>query len=667
MAKKKKQTGIDRDEFLGIIKDRFNRSKDATEQSYRDMVDDLHFLNGDQWDTSIEEDRRLDGRPCLTINKLPTFIDQIVGDQRMNRPGIKIKPVDSGADKETAEVIQGLIKNIEVQSDAAIAYDTAFDGAVSCGFGVFRISSEYVDDNSFDQELRILPITNQFSAYFDPDAQKWNKEDGDFWILTEMMERKSFLEKFPDASTSSFQSGRDDDWGNEEKVRVAEYFYKEHSTEKLFLVEDVVEGQQMVINSLSEIDEDLFNIVKERDVEKTKIMWVRVTDTEILEGPKELKGQYIPIVPVFGKNVNIENQVNYRGAVRNAKDPQRLYNYNRSASAELISLAPKAPYLLTPKQVANHEKEWTISNKRNFTYLLYNPDPMAKGIPQRQNASPISAGIQQEVMVSDQELHDTTGLQRSSLGKQGNEKSGKAIMARQKEGDIGSYQFTDNLIRAMTHCGRILVDLIPIYYDTARVIRILQEDGEDRPVAVNQMPQREGERLYDLSTGKYDVVVTVGPSFTTQRQEAVTSMMEFLQYVPDAGPIIADLVAKNMDWPGADQIEKRLKKMLPPGVAEEEGGGGQQQPNPQQQQEQQQMQMQQQQAAQQMAKEETLSELEINIKEEELKQSQQKTRQENLKVDKISADIDLTKTKTEEIEFKVAGAIADRRATGQVQ
>ena len=646
MAKKKKQAGIDQDEFLGIIKDRFNRSKDATEQSYRDMVDDLHFLNGDQWDSSIEEDRRLDGRPCLTINKLPTFIDQIVGDQRMNRPGIKIKPVDSGADKETAEVIQGLIKNIEVQSDAAIAYDTAFDGAVSCGYGAFRISSEYVNDESFDQELRILPITNQFSAYFDPDAQRWNKEDGDFWILTEMMERKAFQVKFPDAKASSFESGRDDDWGNEEKIRVAEYFYKERRTEKLFLVEDVIEGNQKLVNSLSEIDEDFFNVLKEREVEKTRIMWARITDIEVLEGPKELKGQYIPIVPVFGKNVNIENQVNYRGAVRNAKDPQRLYNYNRSASAELISLAPKSPYLLTPKQVANHEKEWTISNKRNFTYLLYNPDPLAKGIPQRQNANPVSSGIQQEIMISDQELHDTTGLQRSSLGKQGNEKSGKAIMARQKEGDVGSYQFTDNLIRAMTHCGRILVDLIPIYYDTARVVRILQEDGADRPVAINQMPQQQGERLYDLSTGKYDVVVTVGPSFTTQRQEAVTSMMEFLQYVPDAGPIIADLVAKNMDWPGADQIEKRLRKMLPPGVAEEENGQPQQPPQPQGP------------SPEEQAMNEIMMELQVKKEEAILEQ-------EKLKGGKLKAEIDKIEAQTFEIEHSIAQDLTDR--TNMVQ
>jgi hypothetical protein len=573
----------------------------------------------------------------------------------MNRPQIKIRPVDSGSDRQTAEVIQGLIKNIEVQSDANIAYDTAFDGAVSCGFGAFRISSEYVEDTSFDQELRILPIMNQFSVYYDPDAQKWNKEDGEFWIITELMSRKGFEKKFPDADLNTFDADRDDSWGSHDEIRVAEYFYKDWYTGTLRLYKNVVteEERKTIDETLDELEG--WEEIRKRDVETFRIMWARVTGSQILEGPEERPGKHFPIIPIFGKNINIENKINYRGAVRNSKDSQRLYNYNRSASAELLSLAPKAPYLLTPTQVQNHEAEWKLSNKRNFTYLLYNPDGRAKGIPQRQPPNPVSTGIQQEVLVSDQELHDTTGLQRSALGKQGNEKSGKAIMARQKEGDVGNYQFTDNLIRAMTHLGRILVDLIPIYYDTPRVVRIFQEDGKDIPVMVNQ-PNESGQ-IYDLTTGRYDVTVNVGPSFTTQRQEAASSMIEFLQYVPDAAPMIADLVAKNMDWPGAEQIEKRLKTMLPPQVlAAEESQPGQQQPGQQQQEQQQDplQQMQMEAQAKKMAAEETIAEMEVQLKQIELSKKEAELDQIDLENIEIATGITVQKF---EMAQKIIGEV----------
>jgi hypothetical protein len=280
-------------------------------------------------------------------------------------------------------------------------------------------------------------------------------------------------------------------------------------------------------------------------------------------------------VSVFGKELNIEGKTIYRGVTRHAKDPQRLYNYARSTSAETMALAPRAPYLVSAKMINNYKTYWDNAHKKNFPYLPFEADPNLQGvIPQRTTPIQANTGIQQEVIVADQEIHDTTGLQQASLGQKSNEKSGRAIMARQREGDVANYAYYDNLARALKYCGKVILDLIPRIYDTPRVLRILGEDDSEQFVPVNQPVQnKQGmERIFDLTTGKYDVVVTIGPSYSTQREEAADSMLQFLQAFPQAAPLIGDLVAKNMDWPGAAEIEKRLKALLPPQVLGAEGG-----------------------------------------------------------------------------------------------
>ena len=602
---------VNETDLLNRIKDRFNRSTTFSEAQYREMVEDLEFLNGEQWDAQLKADRADDNRPCLTINKLPTFVDQVVGDQRMNRPSIKIKPVDGGADKDTADILSGLIKNIEIQSNAAYAYDTAFDGAASCGFGAFRILTDYIDDESFEQEIKIVSVDNQFTAYFDPDAKEWDKADAEYLILTEMMSRKLFEFKYPDADISSFDAHRDDlrDWSAGDEIRVAEYYEKVWEDIKLYMVQVVGEQQPRVVQNLQFLKDAgvPYKVIKERESKKYTIRWYRVTGTEIIEGPIDYPGRYFPVIPVFGKKTNIEGRKIYRGIVRHAKDSQRLYNYNRSMGAEHISLAPKAPFLATPIQLEGHEKQWEKANIKNFPFLYFNPDPQQPGAPQRQFGPSVSTGIQNEIMVSDQEMHDTTGLQRSSLGKQSNEKSGKAIIARQREGDVGSYDFTNSFIMALQHAGKVILDLIPKIYDTERVIRIIGDDGEESMIPINQRIEAI-DRAFDFSVGRYDVVISTGPSFTTQREQARAEMIEFLQYYPQAGPMVGDLIANSMDWPNTEKWAERLK---PPGT---------EQPTPQEQ------------AEMEIVKEAQLRKLQAEV--DELEKKAEKIELENIKLAK---------------------------------
>lgn len=572
------------DDIIREIRARFREAETHTEDQYRDCVDDLNFLNGDQWPRDLKADRESDGRPCLVINKMPTFSDQVSGDIRQNTPTIKVKPVDSDADPDVAEIYTGLIRNIEVQSSAGVAYDTAGESAVNCGIGAFRIVTEYADDGVFDQDIRIKRVKNPLTIYWDPMAQEFDKCDAKYAIITEKMDREEYKKQYPKASVQEFQASRDknDAWSGEEKsIRIAEYFRKEPARKKLYLLQDPGTGEQYVRNEKIEG----FDVIKERDIESHKIEWFKTNGHEILEGPTEFPSYYIPIVMVYGKELNIEDESIYRGVIRHAKDPQRLYNYSRSTNAEVVSLAPKSPWIVTAKNIGAYKTMWDQAHKRNYPYLPFKPDPKnPQFVPQRQPPIPQNTGLQTEILISDQEIHDTTGLQLASLGKESNEKSGKAIQARQREGDTANFAYYDNLARALTYAGKVIVDMIPRIYDTARIIRILGEGDEDKFVPVNQpveIPQPGGgvmERVFDLTTGKYDVTVTIGPSYQTQREEAADNIMAFITAVPQAGVLLGDLIAKYQDWPGAQEIEKRLKTMLPPGLADDGNGQGPEQP-----------------------------------------------------------------------------------------
>lgn len=561
------------EKLITEIRDRFKEAYEAEDPQNEIMLDDLHFLEGDQWPASLKAEREAEGRPCLVINKLPTFCDQVSGDIRQNTPSIKVKPVDDKSDPDTAEVFNGIIRNIQVMSNADIAYDTAVEAAVACGKGAFRIVTDYSDDDVFDQDIKIKRIKNAMTIYWDPASQEWDKSDARYCFITERIPRDEFKTLYPDAQIRDAEGGKDTDlnWSMDKSVRVAEYFKKISVEKKLILSRDPMTGEQ----TTGEEVQEGWEVVKERTVATNKIHWYKTNGAEILE-EEQWVGKYIPIVMVYGKETNIEGKTVYKGVIRHAKDPQRLYNYYRSTGAEVTSLAPKSPYLVTQKMIGNYQRLWDQAHKRNYPYLPFDIDPSMPAFPQRADPIHVNTGIQSEVLVADQELHDTTGLQLASLGKKSNELSGRAIMARQREGDVANFAYYDNLVRALIYAGRILIDLIPKIYDTPRITRLLNEDGSDRFVNVNQPflnPKTGKIAIYDLTVGKYDVVVSIGPSYNTQREETADNMMKFVQAMPNVTPLIADLLVKSFDWPGAEDISKRLRKALPPGLAEDENGG----------------------------------------------------------------------------------------------
>lgn len=536
-----------------------------------------------QWDAKVRAQRELDGRPCLTVPRLGPVIRQVVNDSRQNKPSIKVHPADDNADPETAEVMSGLIRNIEYTSDADVAYDTAVDNAVTGGWGYIRVNTRYATDDTFDQDLVIDRVANPLVVYGDPYSTAADSSDWNVALVLEAMSKKAFERKYKgsepvDWKTGAY-SGLGRPWMDDDRVIVCEFWKREEIKKQVVALSngEIIEAGEYEDNRDAMEAEGLTIVGKPREVSSYKVTEHILTGAEVLE-TIAWEGKYIPITPVYGEEVWVEGKRYLKSLIGDATDAQRMLNYWRSASTELVALAPKAPWIGAVGQF-NTDPNWQTANTENHSYLEYDNVPGA-GAPQRQPFAGVPAGALQEALNASDDIKSITGIYDASLGARSNETSGKAIRARQMEGDISTYHFIDNLSRAIRHVGRILIDLIPKVYPEGRVIRILGEDGQPKTVKLGEptpatdpdgAPQTDDDgqaisRIYSLGLGKYDLTVTSGPSFTTRREEAAAQMIDLIQAYPAAAPLIGDLLAKNLDWPGADEVARRLKAMLPPQI-----------------------------------------------------------------------------------------------------
>ena len=575
MAKKTAEKEVDP---LKEARDRFAKAVQYWDDDRQSAIDDIKFRAGDQWPESVKTQRDNEKRPCLTVDKLNQYVRQIVNDGRQNRPSIKVRPVDSGADIATAEVFQGIVKHIEDRSNADAAYDTALDSAATCGFGYFRALTQYVGDETFNQDIIIKRIRNPLSVVIDPMCQEADGSDMKYAFVIDQMEKEDFEAQYPDLVPEDWKVDSSDgtEWF-EETVRIAEYWWVEEEDRKLHKTADgfVISDEDMPeMKARGYIPQ----IIETRVIPKRTVKWCKMTGKDYIEEPKVWAGKWIPIFVVWGNEIDIEGKAGHFGIIRPAKDPQRLYNYSRSAFAERVALTPKAPWVAAEGQVEQYSDEWATANTENHSVLRYTPTSL-NGTPipppQRQSAADIPAGFAQDMQLSEHDIQAAIGMYAASLGAPSNERSGKAIMARQREGDVGTFHYHDNLNRAIRHCGRVLVDLIPKIYDTERVVRILGYDGTPSEAQINpNLPtasQKVGLQMaYNLGVGTYDVSISTGPSYNTLRQEASESMVEMVQANPNLMGIIGDLMVKNMDWPGAEEISERLKLTLPPEIQQAE-------------------------------------------------------------------------------------------------
>ncbi len=595
MAKPKK--GSEDGDLLRAALDDFQTCQDAENENRSTALLDIQFSRlGLQWPNDIMVQRQIEGRPCLTINKLPTFIRQVVNDARQNKPSIKVHAADSGADPATADLINGLIRNIEYTSNADTAYDTATECAVTGGFGYIRVGMDYAYDDAFDMDICIKRVSNPFSIYGDPNSREADSSDWDKAFVVDQLSKEQFQAQWGDKAQvdwdDSVWNEVGNTWRNGDYTTVAEYWTREEIDRPIVLLSDgsVQDAKDMQSDTMQLLlQTGQVKVVRERMAKSCKVTQRFMSGAEILE-TRDWPGRYIPIVPVYGDEFDVEGKRYFRSLIHNAIDAQRMFNYWRTASTELVALAPKVPFIGEEGAFDVDIHRWNTANTKSHPFLEYSK---GKQPPQRQPLDMgTAAGALQEALNASDDMKSIIGLFDASLGARSNETSGRAIMARQREGDVSTFHFIDNMSRAIRHTGRILIDLIPKVYSGERIIRVIGEDGTQQTKPINQQYQMQDPKtgqpmqqpvmgqngqpmtdqtgnplmqpimaLHDLTAGKYDLTVETGPSYTTQREEFVAAATELIRANPAIAPAVGPELVKSMDFPNADKIAQKLEEM----------------------------------------------------------------------------------------------------------
>lgn len=591
------------DDFLTLAKKRFRLASEAENRVREAALADLKFYLGEQWPADIMNDRLTNGRPCLTINRLPPIAKQVINMQRQAKPSIVINPVGDGADVEDAEILQGLCRHIEVASNADVAYDTAFEHMVIGGFGYFRILTDYVatgsnfdlnDPSVFDQEIRIGWVPDQFTVYMDPNCREPDRSDAQWAFVVADYTPEAYREEFGEEAMTSlgdFRSVGDGerDWFHGGHIRIAEYYW---ITKEKRRVVRLTDGRNVFEDEMA--DDDAIELRDgepvSRIVQVPTVHWCKLNARQKLK-ERVVPGDYIPIIPVLGDQFIVDGELRLIGMVRNAKDGQRFYNYAQTGIVEQISLASKNQWKADEEAIEGYEQDYAESNRKNVAVLKYR----SRGVGGREIAAPLREAFEPPIQAltqllaqSDNNIKASIGIYDASLGQRGPDESGKAILARKTEGDEATFHLTDNLTRAIKYAAKVILSMRPAIYDNARMQRIVNPDGSHRVVPINQHYVQMGEGKYqtlsdpgqdvggrqvkyhDMTSGRYDVTIAVGPSYQSRRQEFVASVMTLVQAAPQLLGFVGDLLVRSMDWPGANEIADRLKKMLPPQLQQDD-------------------------------------------------------------------------------------------------
>lgn len=552
------------DDILQEARERFAEAEDAWSELKTQAEDDLRFGRlGEQWPKDIASQRQTAARPCMTINKMPSNIRQVVNDGRQNRPSIKARPADSGADVATAEVMSGLIRHIESISDADVAYDTALDNAASAGLGFIEVDVDYATDDSFDLEIKINAVPNPLAVLWDAHTEKFDSSDWNYAFLAEAVPKKEFEAEYPDAESE--WSGNDKDiqpWFAENSVRVCKYWSRDAKRRKIILLSDgTVISEEDYIRDKDVFDAANITFVRERESKSYEIVRRIITGCDVLD-EKRWRGSIIPLVPVYGDAFNIAGKRYSNSLIHDAKDAQRIFNYSRSTATEMVSLSSKAPFIGRKGAFQTDAEKWASINTASWPYIEFDGQER----PMREPFAGVPTGAINEAMMAADDIKQIIGIHDAGMGIPGNEISGKAIRYRQHEGDVSTFHFTDNQHRAIRCVGRVVVELIPQIYTGKRIIRVLGLDGKAQSVALGQPVQLPdgATRIYDLGAGKYDLAVEAGPSYTTRREESSEMLADYIRAAPQAGPILGPMMVKMADMPDGEKVSAMLATVMPP-------------------------------------------------------------------------------------------------------
>lgn len=575
------------EEILEEARKRYDDALDRDNKNRKAAKDDYAFVwkKGAQWPTEISDQRNSDWQPCLEANQLQQFVHQVVNDQRQQRPGVRVNSASGDASDEVALILQGMVRHIEYDSQAESAYDSAFEAAVTCGRGYWRVLSQYESGQSFDQKLVIKRVADFLSVVPDADYQEADASDMNFCFVTSRMKKEAFTTAYPSAKELDWQSDDCESWfDGKDEVVVADYYRRVCTKRTLVATSDGAMGWKDEMPKLP----SGITIIAERQADEYRVEWFTVAGGQQLLAEHKWPGTIIPVVMCIGDEHMVDGERVFQGLIRPAKDSMMMYNYAISSIAERCALAPKAPWVMAEGQDEGYENMWRDANLKPFSALKYKPVTIAGAPappPQRQAPTNVESGLIEIANIAKQDLQSTMGIYDPSLGKRSNEVSGRAILAREKQGDTGTFHYADNLGRAIALTGRIIVEVAADFYDTARIVRIIGTDDEQSMKGINQsMPDPNNPLLAikqnDLSVGKYAVTVESGPTYATKRQETADMLMKLVQAVPEIMNVAGDLVVKAQDLPDAEQLAERMKFILPPAIQQAEAAKEQDRPPP---------------------------------------------------------------------------------------
>lgn len=577
------------DKIVQEAKDRYKRCNDWETDFRRMYLMDVKFANADpdngwQWPDDLRKDREKNKRPALTVNKVAQYVALITNNARQNKPSINIRPMGQEASYQAAQIYEGLMRHIEYISSAQNIYDDATESQVEGGVGYWRIIQKYTDDDTFDQEILIAPVKDHLSVLLDCDIKQKDGSDARYGFIFDDLPQKEFERQYPDIDPQLVVAAgtglnETDDWVRDGNIRVAEYYRILEKNDKLIHLED--ENGEVAEFKLSSIPakyrkrwEEAGDNVKSRDITSKQLEWYKIAGAHIIDR-RELKGKYIPIIRVIGKERVIEGRLERKGHVRALKDAQRMYNYNTSAQVEAAALATKTKWIVATDAIAGNEVAWNNANRDNAAYLTYkhkDEDGVEFPPPQRIDPAEAVPAYVEGMKIAAAEMEMASGQMAAQQQNPLVERTPRAIDAREQKGETSTYHFIDNLAIAIRQTGRVILDLIPHIYDTERVIQILGKDGSQTNVQVkpdlDQSYQEEKidevvtNVLFNPKVGKYEVESDVGPAYASQRQEAWNAFTQLIASDTALINVIGDLAFLAADFPMADKIAERIKRQI---------------------------------------------------------------------------------------------------------
>ena len=583
--------------------ERFLRAEKAYQLSRRQSIEDTRFCLGDsdngwQWPDEIRKQRQFDKRVCLTVNLTAQHVNQVVNNIRQTRPSCRVMPVDNFSDKKTADILGGLIRNIQTSSASDDAHDLAAEHAVIGGEGFWRITTEYESPSSFDQVIRIKACPNPQLVYVDPDCKEMDKSDAEWGFVFEDINKETFEREHAGIDASSWMPNKTS-WISEDTFRRAEYFWVTYVKDTALLLADGsslleskladdVEREGMTLKSA---DGQVMDIVKERETERREWRWCILVGGHNEPIDETIwPGDYLPIVSVVGKEINVNGEILRKGIVRDLKDPARMVNFSYSETVQTLALQNKVPYMAAAESIEGYESIWGAANLENRAYLPFNAyDDEGKPLPkpERQQPAVMPAAQVQLLQLSTEEMRGVSGQTNANFGIKSEAASGVGIQRLKAQGEIATFHFPDNLARGLRYEAKVLINLIQNVYDTKRVVRVLGLDGKQesatldpahpKPYEECDIGEEDIQRIFNPSVGQYDVVIDTGPSFQTQRQESFATLTELAGRNPQLMQVAGDLIMRSADFPMADQLANRLAKTLPPALQDNKQGGAEQQ------------------------------------------------------------------------------------------